>query len=99
MITKHTTRYHSYYKASPLEELPIALMVTDYTLTKIHFDCDEKFSRAVGFLDRRAGKMGSHPVRQKYRPIGNFHKIHIDKRNQKIYLVKQTYKKRLEIIV
>jgi hypothetical protein len=99
MITKHTTRYTSNYKASRRWKLPVAKVVTDYTLTKIHFDSVEKFNHAVGFLERRSKKMGSHPIRQKYFPIGGFEKIHVDKRNLKVYIVKQTYKKRHDIIV
>lgn len=99
MITKHTKRYVSIYKASPYRKLPVARVTTEYTLTKIHFDSVEKFNLAVSFLDRRSHKIGRHPIRQKYFPIGSFNKIHVDRRNLKVYLVKQTYKKRHDIIV
>ncbi|CAM0035158.1 hypothetical protein VPHF94_0096 [Vibrio phage F94] len=99
MITKQTTQYVSHYKASPVANLPIAKVVTEYTLTKIHFDNVDKFNHTLGFLERRCNKLGTHPVRQKYFPIGNFDKITVDKRNRKVYLVKRTNKQRFDIIV
>ena len=99
MITKHITQHVSHYKASSVANLPIAKVVTEYTLTKIHFDSVDKFSHALGFLERRCNKLGAHPTRQKYLPIGNFDKITVDKRNRKVYLVKRTNKQRFDIIV
>lgn len=99
MITKTTTRYTSHYKASQRYMLPTALVVTDYTTTKIHFDCDDKFQHALGFLNRRSRVMNNHPVRPTYFPIAGFDKIKVNLRNKKIYLVKRSYRKRFDIIV
>lgn len=99
MIIKTTTRYTSRYKASTRYQLPAALVVTDYTTTKIHFDTDEKFKHALGFLNRRSRVRNNHPVRPTYVPIGGFDKISVDLRNKNIYLVKRSYRKRFDIIV
>lgn len=99
MITKTVTRYTSQYKASKLERLPVARVVTDYTCTKIHFNCDVKFQRTLNFLNKKTFCYSHHPIRPKYGNLGGFGKIQVDKRNRKIYLGKQTYKKRHDIVV
>lgn len=99
MITKTTTRYITHCKAYPRYMLPVAKIVTDYTTFKMHFDCDNKFKHALGFLNRRSSVMNNHPLRPTYSPIAGFDKIKVDLRNKKIYLIKRSYRKRFDIIV
>ncbi|AUR89106.1 hypothetical protein NVP1121O_078 [Vibrio phage 1.121.O._10N.286.46.C4] len=99
MITKEDYHYVSYLKASRRYQTPATLRKTINTCTKIHFDCEVKFAKALRFINRKAMKFKDHPIRPVFGSLGNFHKVSVDIRNKKIYLVKQTYKKDHNILV
>lgn len=94
MIEHTTFKYVSYYKTSKKNRLPPSEVHTHHRLTKMSFESDQAFCHTLKFFNRKCRVVKNHRLRPEYKGLKGYHKIKVDLRNKKIYLVKRTYRKR-----